>query len=81
MKNPVDIDEVAEAEAVMAVLRRNGEGLAESNNILRHGRHLFNKAMELGWDAGSEEGPLEYLMRTCYQTGWDDRVAAESGSR
>jgi len=75
------MSEADDAEAIMAVLRRNGEGLAENNKIMRHGRNLFNKAMELGWDAGSEEGPLEYIMRICYQTGWDDRVAAESGAR
>lgn len=46
---------------------------------LRHGNHLFAKAATLGWDEASDEGPLEFIMRTCYQTGWDDRIARAEG--
>lgn len=51
----------------------------------RHGRHLFQRAAELGWkDDGTGscdgEGPLEFITRTAYQTGWDDHLRRSTGN-
>lgn len=44
----------------------------------KHGEFLLKKAKDWGWtDDG--EGPLEFIMRTCYQQGLDDafRIARD----
>lgn len=39
--------------------------------LQRHGEHLFKEAESLGWkDDG--EGPLEFMKRIAYETGWND---------
>jgi len=37
----------------------------------RHGANLINRAKTLGWK-NDGEGPLEYLMRRCYEQGSED---------
>jgi hypothetical protein len=47
----------------------------------RHGAHLFKTARGQGWTEDSGEGPLEYLMRRCYETGHDDARREAKGER
>ena len=43
------------------------------DKLILYGRHLFEQAKSLGWRDGDGEGPLEYITRMAYETGWNDR--------
>lgn len=44
----------------------------EADRHRRHGANLFKLSKMMGFTDDDGEGPLEYLMRITYQTGWDD---------
>lgn len=49
--------------------------------LLRHARGLFQTAKSMGWVDDGGEGPQEFLMRLCYETGLDDAKRAVNGER
>ena len=53
----------------------------DTQRTLRHGKHLLETARSEGWTPSMGEGPLEYLMRKCYETGHEDAVRAQRGDR
>ena len=46
----------------------------DSERMARHGRHLFERAKSLGWQDDDGEGPLEFIIRMAYDTGWNDHA-------
>jgi hypothetical protein len=43
------------------------------DKLISYGRFLFERANLLGWKDDGGEGPLEYITRMAYETGWNDR--------
>ena len=48
--------------------------------MISYGRFLFERAKSLGWKDDDGEGPLEYITRMAYETGWDDRKPPDQQS-
>lgn len=47
----------------------------------RHGANLFLVARSCGWkDEFGGEGPLEFVMRTCYAQGVEDEEQQRNGT-
>ena len=66
---------------IMEVMRKNEVALAVNNKIMKYGRHLYDKAKEMGRDENDQEGPLEFIIRTSYLSGLNDRIAADAWDR
>jgi hypothetical protein len=47
----------------------------------RHGANLFKSAESIGYKNDGGEGPLEFLLRITYETGWDDHDRSIKGER
>lgn len=50
---------------------------AKEQKMARYGQILFDQAMALGWKESDSEGPLEYVTRLAYETGWGDRAPSD----
>lgn len=46
----------------------------DTDKLTNYGRFLFERAKLLGWKDDDGEGPLEYVTRMAYETGWNDRA-------
>lgn len=51
-----------------------------ANRERRHGANLLKTAREQGW-ADDGDGPLEFLIRLAYETGYDDARRVANGTR
>lgn len=46
---------------------------APSDKLMRHALHIAEQVKRLGWDENGDEGAWEFVTRTSYETGWNDR--------